>query len=63
MGISVQWSRLGLGALVAFLVGWLLFGLLTATVIALIVMALMGILRITPDAPPAQPNAPPNPPQ
>ena len=46
MGISIQWSRLGVGALVGFLVGWWLFGLFTAVVLAIVVMALTGILKI-----------------
>lgn len=48
MGITVAWSRLGLGAIVGFLIGWLIFGLLGAVVLALIVMVLMGIIKISP---------------
>lgn len=46
MGIHVQWSHIGLGSVVAFLIGWYVFGLLGAVVIALVVMVLMGIIRI-----------------
>jgi F0F1-type ATP synthase assembly protein I len=48
MGITVAWSRLGLGAIVGFLIGWLIFGLLGAVVLALIIMVLMGIIKISP---------------
>ena len=48
MGITVAWSRLGLGAVVGFLIGWLIFGLLGAVVLALIIMVLMGIIKISP---------------
>ena len=46
MGITVQWSHIGVGAVVAFLIGWLLFGLLGAVVIAVVVLFLMGIIKI-----------------
>jgi hypothetical protein len=48
MAITVQWSHIGLGAVVAFLIGWFLFGLLGAIIIAIIVLVLMGIIRIGP---------------
>jgi hypothetical protein len=48
MAITVQWSHIGLGSVVAFLIGWFLFGLLAAIVIAVIVLVLMGIIRIGP---------------
>ena len=48
MGITVAWSRLGIGAIVGFLIGWLIFGLLGAVVLALIIMVLMGIIKISP---------------
>jgi len=46
MGITVQWSRLGFGAIVGFLVGWFVFGLLGATLLAIVVMLLMGIIKV-----------------
>ena len=46
MAITVQWSRLGLGAIAAFIVGWFIFGLLGATVLAIVVMLLMGIIKV-----------------
>jgi hypothetical protein len=44
MAISVNWGALGLVSVIAFLIGWYLFGLLGAVIIAIIVMALMGII-------------------
>jgi hypothetical protein len=46
MAITVQWSRLGLGAVIGFLIGWWIFGLFGAVILALIVMVLMGIIKI-----------------
>lgn len=43
--ITMDWSKISVVSLVAFLVGWFIFGLLGAVVIAVIVMALMGIIR------------------
>jgi len=45
MAVTVQWSRIGLGSVVAFLIGWFLFGLLGAILIAVVVMLLMGIIQ------------------
>ena len=45
MAISVNWGAMGLGAVIAFLIGWFLFGLLGAVILALIVMVLLGIIR------------------
>jgi len=44
--ITAQWSRLGLGAIVGFLVGWYVFGLFGATVLAIVVMFAMGIIKV-----------------
>jgi hypothetical protein len=46
MPTTVQWSHIGLGAVVAFLIGWFLFGLLGAIVIAVVVLVLMGVIKI-----------------
>ncbi|HEX7391905.1 MAG TPA: hypothetical protein VF374_03020 [Thermoplasmata archaeon] len=46
MPITVQWSHIGVGAVIAFLVGWLILGLLGAVVIAIIVLLLMGVIKI-----------------
>ena len=47
MAISVNWGAMGLVSVIAFLIGWFLFGLLGAVIIALIVMVLMGILKFS----------------
>ena len=46
MPITVQWSHIGLGSIVAFLIGWFIFGLLGAIVLAIIVLLLMGVIKI-----------------
>jgi len=46
MAVTVQWSHIGLGSVVAFLIGWFIFGPLGAIIIALVVLVLMGIIRI-----------------
>ncbi len=46
MGVTVEWSHIGIGAVVAFLIGWLIFGLLGAIVLAIIVLLLMGVIKI-----------------
>ena len=43
--VTVQWSHITITSIIAFLVGWFIFGLLGAVVLAVIVMALMGIIR------------------
>ena len=45
MAISMNWGALGLGSVVAFIIGWVLFGLLGAILLAIVVLILMGILR------------------
>ena len=47
MALSVNWGALGLVSVIAFLVGWFLFGLLGAVIIAIIVMVLMGIIKFS----------------
>jgi hypothetical protein len=46
MAISMNWGALGLGSVVAFIIGWFLFGLLGAVLLAIVVLILMGILKI-----------------
>ena len=36
---------MGLGAVIAFLIGWFIFGLLGAVILAIIVMILLGIMK------------------
>jgi hypothetical protein len=47
MPITVQWSHIGVGSIIAFLLGWLVFGLLGAVVLAIIVLVLMGVIKIS----------------
>jgi len=44
--VTIQWSHISITSIIAFLVGWFLFGLLGAVVLAIIVLVLMGIIRI-----------------
>jgi len=44
MAISMAWGRISLLSVVAFLIGWWLFGFLWAVVIAIIVLILTGTL-------------------
>ena len=43
--VSVNWGAMGIGAVIAFLIGWFIFGLLGAVVLAIIVMVVMGIMK------------------
>ncbi len=43
--VSVNWSALGLGAVIAFLIGWFIFGLLGAVILAIIAMIVLGIMK------------------
>jgi hypothetical protein len=44
--IKVEWTHITILSVIAFLVGWWIFGLLGAIVLAIIVMVLMGIIKI-----------------
>ena len=46
MAITMNWGAIGLGSVVAFVIGWLIFGLLGAVVLAIVVLLLMGILKV-----------------
>ena len=46
MPITVEWSHLGVGAIIAFLIGWFIFGPLGAVILAVIVLVLMGVIKI-----------------
>ena len=45
MAISMNWGALGIGSVIAFLIGWWIFGILGAIVVAIIVLVLLGILK------------------
>ena len=42
----MDWSKISLLSVIAFLVGWYLFGLLAAVIITLVVLVLMGTIKI-----------------
>ena len=44
MAVVMHWSSLGLGSVVAFLVGWWIFGLFGAVILAVVAMVLLGII-------------------
>ena len=46
MALTVNWGAIGIGSVIAFVIGWFIFGLLGAVVLAIIVMLLMGIIKI-----------------
>lgn len=46
MAITMNWGAIGLGSVVAFIIGWFIFGLLGAVLLAIVVLILMGILRL-----------------
>jgi hypothetical protein len=44
--IKVEWPHITILSVIAFVAGWLIFGLLGAIVLAVIVMILMGIIKV-----------------
>jgi len=46
MAIKVEWTHISIFSVIAFVAGWLIFGLLGAIVLAVIVMVLMGIIKV-----------------
>lgn len=46
VNIKIEWTHITILSVVAFLVGWWIFSLLGAIVLAIIVMVLMGIIKI-----------------
>jgi hypothetical protein len=45
--IKIDWPRITIISVIAFVVGWFIFGLLGAIVLAILVMVLMGIIKVT----------------
>jgi hypothetical protein len=43
--LTVEWQHITLVSVLAFVIGWLIFGLLGAIILAIIVMVLMGIIK------------------
>jgi len=46
VNIKIEWSHITILSVVAFVAGWLIFGLLGAIILAILVMVLMGIIKI-----------------
>jgi hypothetical protein len=46
MAIHMNWGAIGIGAVVAFIVGWFIFGLLGAVILAIVILLVLGILTI-----------------
>ena len=44
--ITMDWSKISIVSLIAFLAGWVIFGLLGATIITILVLLMMGIIKI-----------------
>jgi len=44
--ISMDWSKVSIISIVAFLVGWLIFGLFGAVLLAIIALLITGILKV-----------------
>jgi len=43
--LKIEWGHITILSVIAFIVGWWLFGLVGAIIIAVIVMVLMGIIK------------------
>jgi hypothetical protein len=46
MAVKVEWTHITIFSVIAFVAGWLIFGILGAIVLAIIVMVLMGIIKV-----------------
>jgi hypothetical protein len=44
--IKVEWTHITILSVIAFVIGWLIFGLFGAIILAIIVMVLMGIIKV-----------------
>jgi hypothetical protein len=44
--IKIDWTRITIISVIAFVAGWFIFGLLGAILLAILVMVLMGIIKI-----------------
>lgn len=56
VSITMDWSKISLLSVIAFLVGWLIFGLLAAVIITIVVLVLMGTIRLSTGSEKKQPN-------
>jgi hypothetical protein len=46
VSVSINTSHLGIGSVVAFLVGWIVFGLFGAVILTVLVMLMLGIIKV-----------------
>jgi len=46
VNIKIDWARITILSVIAFVAGWFIFGLLGAIVLAIIVMVLMRIIKV-----------------
>ncbi len=46
MAVGMNWGAIGIGGVIAFLIGWYALGLLMAVVLALVIVVFMSILRM-----------------
>ena len=44
--IKVEWTHITILSVIAFAVGWVIFGLLGAIALAVVVMVLTGIIKV-----------------
>ena len=44
--IKIDWARITIVSVIAFVIGWFIFGLLGAIILAVVVMVLMGIIKV-----------------
>ncbi len=44
--VSMDWSKISILSVAAFLIGWYFFGLLWAVIIAIVVLLLTGTLKV-----------------
>ena len=45
--IKIHWGRISIVSVIAFIVGWLIFGFLGAVILAMVAMVLMGIIDVS----------------
>jgi uncharacterized membrane protein len=46
MALGLNWGAIGIVGVIAFLIGWYVIGLLSAVILAIVIVVLMSILRI-----------------
>ena len=46
VSIKIDWPHISIFSVIAFVAGWLIFGLLGAIALAIVVMVLTGIIKV-----------------